>query len=198
MSRMLTTSAGHRFHMNSLKGHLLIATPQLITPFFTRSVILMLDHSPEGAMGVILNHPTEMTVTEIAEKIFDEPFEWDQPLHVGGPVPGPLMVLHTVEEESDQEVLPGVYNTFEATKVQEIVRRQAQPSLIIANYSGWGKGQLESEFDLDSWLTLPAAFDHVFWSKSKDLWEVVVHEVNARKLTEFLGLRETPPDPSFN
>jgi putative transcriptional regulator len=184
--------------MNSLKGHLLIATPQLHSPIFSRSVILMLDHSEEGAMGVILNNPLNVNVTELSGKVFEEEFEWDKPLFLGGPVTGPLMVLHTIEEMADQEVIPGVFCTLEATKVQEVISRKVEPSLIVANYSGWGPGQLEGEFDWDSWLTLPAQVEHVFWDGDKDLWKVVVNEVNARKLSEFLKLGELPADPSMN
>ena len=184
--------------MNSLKGHLLIATPQLLAPMFARSVILMLEHNDEGAMGVILNHPIDTVVTDLAGKIFDEGFEWDKPLHLGGPVPGPLMVLHTSEELADQVILPGIYHTLEASRVQEIIRLRPEPSLIIANYSGWGPGQLEGEFGWDSWLTLPAQSDQVFWNGEKDLWKTVVNAVNARKLSEFLKIREMPPDPSMN
>jgi len=184
--------------MKSLKGQLLISTPHLLAPFFTRSVILMLEHNEEGAMGVVLNHPTDAVVTDIAETVFQEPFEWDKPLGLGGPVPGPLMVLHTLEGLADQEVLPGLYSTIEASKVQELLRGRVEPSLVIANYSGWGPGQLEGEFDVDSWLTLPATIAYSFWAGTKDLWEVVVKEVNAKKLSEFLGLREVPPDPTMN
>ena len=85
-----------------------------------------------------------------------------------------------------------------ASDLQQIVRRRLEPSLIIANYSGWGPGQLEGEFDIDSWLTLPAKSEHVFWPGERELWKVVVNEVNARKLSEFLKLREMPADPSLN
>jgi putative transcriptional regulator len=184
--------------MNSLKGQLLIATPQLLAPIFARSVILMLEHNEEGAMGVILNQPINTIVTDLAGKIFEDEFAWDKPLHLGGPVPGPLMVLHTIEDLADQVVLPGVFHSIEATRVQEVISRRPEPSLIIANYSGWGPGQLEGEFGWDSWLTLPAASEHVFWAGEKELWKVVVNQVNARKLSEFLNLREMPPDPSMN
>jgi len=184
--------------MNSLRGHLLIATPQLLAPIFARSVILMLEHNEEGAMGVIVNQPINTTVSDLSGKIFEDGFEWDKPLHLGGPVAGPLMILHTLEDLADQVVIPGLCHTLEAAKVQDIVRRRLEPSLIIANYSGWGPGQLEGEFGWDSWLTLPARSEYVFWSGDKDLWQVVVHQVNARKLSEFLNLREVPADPSMN
>lgn len=184
--------------MKSLKGQLLIATPHLIAPFFTRSVILMLEHNEDGAMGVVLNHPTDATVTDIAEPVFQEGFEWDKPLVLGGPVPGPLMVIHSEAGLADQEVLDGVYTSIEAGKVQVLIRQRIEPSLIVANYSGWGPGQLEGEFDLDSWLTLPASAELTFWTGVKELWDFVVKAVNARKLSEFLGLRDVPADPSLN
>jgi putative transcriptional regulator len=184
--------------MKSLKGQLLIATPHLIAPFFTRSVILMLAHDEQGALGVMINHPIDATVSDIAQNVFDEPFAWDKPLLLGGPVTGPLRVIHTQEGLADDLVIPGVYDTIDASQVQELIRQRTEPSLIVANYSGWGPGQLEGEFDVDSWLTLPATVEYTFWDGKKDLWDVVVQEVNAKKLSDFLGLRQVPPDPSLN
>ncbi len=184
--------------MNSLKGQLLIASPDLITPFFTRTVILMLDHDEGGALGVVLNRSTEVTVTGIAEQVLEEPFEWDKPIGLGGPVPGPLMVIHTEADLADREVIEGVYSSVEAGLVTQLVRRRVEPSLVVANYSGWGPAQLEGEFDLDSWLTLPATSEHIFWEGPTDLWDVVVKAVQARKLSEFLGIKGAPTDPTLN
>ena len=69
---------------------------------------------------------------------------------------------------------------------------------LLANYSGWAPGQLEGEFNWDSWITLPADLEHVFWTGERDLWNVVVSKVNAQKLSEFLGLRAYPADPTLN
>ncbi len=184
--------------MNTLKGHLLIASPELITPFFTRTVILMLDHDADGALGVVLNRSTEVTVTAISEQVLDEPFDWEKSIGLGGPVPGPLMVLHAEADLADREVIAGVYSSVEAGLVQQLVRRRVEPSLVVANYSGWGPAQLEGEFDLDSWLTLPATREHIFWEGPTDLWDVVVKAVQARKLSEFLGIKDAPADPSLN
>src|SRR5262245_902575 len=128
--------------MTSLKGHLLVATPQLIAPIFSRSVILMLDHSDGGAAGLILNRPTEATIATIADQVFEEPSDWEKVISLGGPVPGPMVVLHAVEELGDKEVIPGVYSTVDADKVRELVRAKPEPALALANYSGWAPGQL--------------------------------------------------------
>jgi putative transcriptional regulator len=184
--------------MTFLKGHLLIATPELLAPIFTRSVILMLDHSGGGAAGVILNRPTDTKLASLAEKIFDEPSDWDKSISLGGPVPGPLLVLHAVEDLADQEVLPGVFSTIDAEKVRDLVRQKVEPSLTLANYAGWSPGQLEGEIAEGSWVTLPARPALVFWDASGDLWEAVVKEYNGLRLTSMLGIRELPVDPRVN
>ena len=61
-----------------------------------------------------------------------------------------------------------------------------------------GPGQLEGEFGADAWLTLPATAEHIFWAGPADLWDVAVKALDARKLTDFLGLGDVPPDPSVN
>jgi putative transcriptional regulator len=94
-------------------------------------------------------------VTDLAGKIFEDDFEWDKPLHIGGPVEGPLVVLHTIEEMADGEVIPGVFQTLEATKVQHVISQKIQPSLIVANYSGWCPGQLEDEIERESMIIPP-------------------------------------------
>jgi len=184
--------------MRSLKGQLLIAAPGLMAPFFSRSVILMLEHNEEGAAGVVLNRPTEATVADIAEEVFSEPLDWDKPLLLGGPVPGPLMVIHRDEGLSDREIIAGVFNAVEVSKVREALFGRVEPSLVLANYAGWGPGQLEGEFNLDSWLTLPATLETIFWDGAGDLWDATVKRVNARKLSDFLGLSGAPTDPSMN
>ena len=184
--------------MISLKGHLLLATPQLVAPIFTRSVILMIDHSAEGAAGLILNRPTEATVAAIAETVFDEASDWEKSIGLGGPVPGPMVVLHGVEDLADQAIIPGVFSTVDADKVKTLVRARVEPSLAVANYSGWGPGQLEDEIETGSWYTLPARVDHVFPDDAGDLWKAVVKEYNAQALSALLHLRGVPVDPRMN
>ncbi len=184
--------------MNSLKGHLLVATPQLLDPNFVRTVLLMFEHNEAGAAGVILNRPTEATISDISAQFLEERVEWDKPIHLGGPVPGPLLALHTSEALSDQEVLTGVYSTVEAGRIRELIRNRAEPSRIIANYAGWGPGQLEAEIADQSWYSLPAKAEHVFWSSDDDLWEFVSREIRSRRMSQWLGLRELPDDPSMN
>jgi putative transcriptional regulator len=184
--------------MPSLKGQLLVATPESESPLFSHSVILMIEHDEEGAIGVILNQPISATVTDLAGKIFVDDFEWDKPISLGGPVAGSLMVLHTGERLADQEIIPGVYITADGAKVQALIEQRPEPSIVIANFSGWSPGQLEDEIEANSWLIVPATFDHVFWMNEKELWKVVVNQERVRSLTELVGLRIVPFDPSLN
>jgi putative transcriptional regulator len=184
--------------MQSLKGHLLVATPQLNAPIFSRSVLLMLEHTNEGAAGVILNRPTDATITDVSERIFEERFEWEKPVSLGGPVPGPLMVLHTLESLADQETIAGVYNTVDSEKIQQLLRSKSEPMLIVANYAGWGPGQLEGEIEEDSWLSMPATSRHVFWEGDDDLWDVVIKEIKSAELARLFHLRTLPDDPRVN
>jgi putative transcriptional regulator len=184
--------------MQTLKGHLLVATPYLQSPIFTRSVILMLEQNEEGAIGLILNQPINVTMTDLSGKIFVEDFEWNKPISLGGPVSSSLMMLHGNGDLADEEVIPGVFITTEASKVQELIQQRPEPSLVLANYSGWGPGQLDGELRRDSWLTLPATIDHVFWTGERELWKVAVSQSRTKMLTELLGVREVPAEPSFN
>lgn len=184
--------------MTSLKGHLLVATPELLAPIFARSVILMLDHSEEGAAGVILNRPTEASVAAISEQVFEEISDWEKPISLGGPVPGPLIVLHTVENLADQTILPGVFSTVDSERVRALVRRKVEPSLTVANYAGWSPGQLEGEIAEGSWVTLPARLPLVFPADTDDLWSVVMKEYHGRQLTDLLGIHGVPDDPRVN
>src|SRR3982751_5237695 len=102
--------------MKSLKGHLLISSPRLMDPNFVRTVVLMVQHGEEGALGLILNRPLQATVRDVCEKVLETPCEIEAPLHQGGPCEGPLMVLHTDADGGiggEVEVMPGVHFTAE-------------------------------------------------------------------------------------
>jgi len=174
--------------MKSLKGHLLVATAHLSDPNFIQTVLLIFEHDEAGAAGVVLNRPTEATLAKISEDLFQEPVDWDKPIHLGGPVVGPLMALHKVGELADQEVLEGVYSTVDPDKLHELIQQQAEPSLFVANYAGWGPGQLESELIDDSWLYTPAQSDQVLEPGDIEMWHEAVKSISAHQLSEMLGL----------
>jgi len=183
----------------SLKGHLLVASPELQSPLFTRSVVLMVEHSKDGgAKGVILNLPTSATMTDLAGKLFDEDFVWDKPLHLGGPVAGPLLVLHTDQELADLEVVSGVYMALDAAKSQHLISMEVEPSLVVANFSCWAPGQLEDELSKDVWMTTPADTARIFLRGDQDLWQSSIRGIRAESLRNIVRFREAPDDPRLN
>lgn len=183
----------------SLKGSLLIASPQLQSPIFARAVVLVLEHTEEqGAKGVILNLPTGATMTDLAGKLFDEDFAWDKPLHLGGPVAGPLLVLHTRPKMADLEIGPGVYVALDAAKSQHLITQEVEPSLVVANFSGWAPGQLEKELDEDVWVVAPADTAKIFAGLDQDLWWTTMRDLRSDALRDILKLTNLPEDPSFN
>ena len=183
--------------MESLQGHLLVAAPRLLDPNFRRTVVLMLQHTDEGALGLILNRRTKAAIKDVWSQMSDKPCECDARLHLGGPVEGPLMAVHQEADLCDDEVLPGVYFTPESTKIEQLVLRDGTTFKLFVGYAGWGAGQLESELEEGSWLTCRAQPEHAF-VQTDDLWETVFRELGRSSLIDALKIKHVPADPRLN
>ena len=196
--RMLSFQKGVEVAFHGIaQGSITRGFAELGVRFFARTVILLLEHNSDGAMGIVLNRPTEATVNDIAAQIMEQEIDWDKPIHLGGPVRGPLQVLHDRAEWGDQEVVRGRPRHGDAENVRELLAIQPEPSLIVANYAGWGTGQLEGEIAEDSWLTHPRA-ELVFYLEPTELWRFVLNEIHAAELSNVLGLKRLPNDPGLN
>lgn len=183
--------------MDSLRGHLLIASPRLPDSNFYRTVVLIIHHDDQGAFGVVLNRLTDNTVAEIWEMIADQPCDNRQPINLGGPVAGPLMALHTNETCSENEVLPGVHFATHKDHLNRIVRDPGHPFRIFSGYAGWAAGQLEGELQVGGWLTLPADGKYIF-GEAEGMWKEASQQVGEAITMPLLGPIDTPDDPSFN
>lgn len=170
----------------------------MVDSFFSKAVILLLAHSEEGAAGLVINRPTEATVTDLSRSIFKGSFSWDKAISLGGPVSGPLVVLHREPDFADHEVVGGLYSTVEDSKVRRALKGRVDPSVVAINYSGWGPGQLEAELRDDSWEVLLATPDLVFPRRDQDLWKTALQQVQSQKLHSLINLREVPDDPRWN
>ena len=184
--------------MDSLAGKLLIAVPDLGDANFFRSVVLIFQHDDGGASGVILNRPSNMTIGKVWDKIAPE-MEClnDDPVYVGGPVPGPLMALHNAMAYSDNEILPGLYLTMERENLNALVREPDRNLRIFSGYAGWGPNQLENEMEVGGWLTLPADANHVFDSPD-ELWKRVCEQVGHKIMLPRLSKKSGKADPNLN
>lgn len=183
--------------MKSLKGHLLIASPALTDPNFRQAVLLMIEHGDGGAMGLILNRPTDAVLSDALETLDDPSIELDVPLQIGGPCQGPLMVLHTDAGASDAHVVGDVHFSTDKAHVESLLRRAYDPAMYFVGYAGWARGQLESELKQEAWLSLPANGLDVF-NLDDETWAQLVERLTNPARPAGLERAILPDDPSVN
>lgn len=175
-------------------GKLLVAAPKLFDPNFYQTVILLVKDEKEGSMGLVLNRPTDETIKTVLEHIDAEvKCESDEPLHVGGPVYGPLTALHELAEAGEVEVLPGLWWSTETENLTKIIESDAKYRLY-TNYTGWGEGQLAYEIEQGGWSLADGAKNYVF--EQKNLWQEV-RQTCSSSLLDLLGMN-CKGDPSLN
>src|SRR5579862_3038431 len=109
--------------MTSIQGKLLLASPRLLDPNFVRTVVLMIQHNEQGALGLVVNRPLQITLDEVCEQSLGETYDLDDSIYQGGPCDGPLMVLHGNELAKDAAVMPGLFFTTEREKIECILRQ---------------------------------------------------------------------------
>jgi putative transcriptional regulator len=183
--------------MPSLQGQFLVASPHLPDPNFLRTVVLLVQHDDEGALGLVLNRPTNKTVGELWESVTEEACPSERPVFHGGPVQGPLMALHAAESCAEAEVVPGVYFASRDEYLRQIVQQQEQPFRLFVGYAGWAGGQLESELKVGGWLVTQATRDDVF-DDQDDLWRTIASRIGLEILGTSLKPKQIPEDPSLN
>lgn len=181
----------------SLKGHLLVASPKLKEKTFFRSVILLVQHDDRGSMGLILNKPLDVRISAAWKKLSQSPCEIEGNLHRGGPCEGVLMALHTDVEASDVEVLDGVHFSTTKDAIEHLVGQGAAAVRLFVGYAGWSPGQLESEIADGSWLSIPASHARVF-DPREYRWESLFRTIGHDSLLQWMDPRLVPDDPSVN
>jgi putative transcriptional regulator len=185
--------------MKSLQGHLLVASPKLSDPNFFRSVVLIVQHNDDGALGLVLNRPLEPTIGTVWDQVSESPCFADGHLHKGGPCDGPLMVLHTADDHSQIEVVPGVHFTTEKDAVEQLVGDPAGPALkFFLGYAGWAAGQLEGELAEHSWATTEATPEQIFLEDVEPQWDALRRVIARATAAAWVDPRFFPDDPSVN
>lgn len=181
--------------MESLRGRLLIASPALVEANFRRTVILVTEHTYEGAMGVVLNRPSPAQVGEAVPELAPIAGE-DSPVFIGGPVqPEALIVLADFRDRDAAATIVVADVGFVSADVDTDVLVQAtRQARVFAGYAGWGPGQLEGEIDEDAWIVEPPVPGELFPDDPDALWS----EVLERKGGRFALLARMPLDPSLN
>ena len=180
--------------VESLRGHLLIAGPALVDPNFRRTVVLVGEHSEEGALGVVLNRTSESTVADAVPEL-TALVDGLEPVHVGGPVqPSAIVVLADFAEPDRAGALVLDSIGFLPAEVDPDDLGELRAARVFAGYAGWGPGQLDGELEEGSWIVEPALPDDVFSPDPDALWSDVLR----RKGGPFGVLALMPHDPSLN
>lgn len=184
--------------MQSLQGQLLVASPHLRDPNFLHSVVLIVQHDVEGALGLVLNRPSDRSINEVWQELTGRQSDNPSPIYVGGPLAGPLMAVHTNGRFPENEIVPGLWFATHRDQLHEIVEEPGKPFRLFNGYSGWGEGQLDGEMEAGGWLTMRAHAKFVFPKDDETLWQVVAHEIGDDILRTDRRIREIPDDPSMN
>ena len=164
-------------HALDLTDHFLIAMPSLQDPNFSKTVTYICAHNEEGAMGIVINRPLDLSLGEVLNQMDLEPGDEDisgQTVYHGGPVhtdrgfilhrPGnawssTLPVTSNVAVSTSRDILGAISN---GTGPQDV--------LVALGYAGWGSGQLENEMSNNAWLSGPADLNIVFSTAPGDRW----------------------------
>ncbi len=178
----------------NLTGHLLLSNASLFDPNFRRTVVLIGHHDEEGAVGVVLNRPLDVTVDEAVPPLSALVAPGDL-VYRGGPVqPEAAVVVADFEDPAKAGVVALGSIGFLPEEADPDDLGAIRRARVFAGYSGWGPGQLESELDEDAWLVTPATPEDVFDDEPEGLWERVV----ARLGPSYAMMRTMPFDPSAN
>jgi putative transcriptional regulator len=183
-------------HPELLRGRLLVATPPLVDPNFDRSVVLMLEHGDEGALGIILNRPTEAALSSVLP-------EWDRHasppgvVFSGGPV-APEAVIALARGGRDTStgwvaVLDEV-GSVDVGRDPDDLDFGIEALRVFVGYAGWRPGQLESELADHAWFVVPTQASDPFSDRPADLWRDVLRRQRGRVAM----FAHFPPDPETN
>ncbi len=180
----------------SLRGKLILASPTLMDPNFARTVVLIAEHTEEGAMGLVLNRPAESTVSDAVPDL-----AWltdaDAQVYVGGPVAETaVIVLAEFERPEMAGALIDGDLGFIGTDADdpEALEGAIRRARVFAGHAGWGPGQLEEELEEEAWIVEPPRREEVFSEDADGLCAAVLR----RKGREYALLANMTLDPSLN
>ena len=185
----------------SLTNHFIIAMPSLSDPNFEQSVSYICEHNNEGAMGVVINRPTDLTFSELCEQLEIEITDNDTanyPIYDGGPVEVDRgFILHTPigDWESTLEVTKDIGLTMSQDIIEAIANGYSSDSnppkhfIIALGYAGWSEDQIEDEIAANTWLNVPATDKILFRTPTENRWTAAAASlgINLQTLSSDIG-----------
>ncbi|MFQ5668071.1 MAG: YqgE/AlgH family protein [Candidatus Binatia bacterium] len=178
---------------DSLAPTLLLAMPQMMDPNFARSVVLLCKHGKEGAMGLVVNQPTDALASSLVA--LDPPPKRDSGLDiwVGGPVEperGWLLFGYDPGTSESISVGHGLYLSASADALRQLIEGDPDGRVdhrLFLGYAGWGGGQLEAELAASAWLTAEASHELIFSTPADRMWEAAIRSLHVDPYTLQMG-----------
>jgi len=169
---------------------LLLSMPQLQDPNFAKTVVLLCEYNPDGAFGVVLNRPTDMSAISMVR--LDPPVADgnDMPLYIGGPVEPQRGWILLGEEPATEfkTISDGLYLSTSPTLLRHVLETRPAPrARVLAGYAGWGPGQLDEELAQSAWLMSDIELDLVFDIRASAMWETAIRRLGADPSTLTMG-----------
>jgi putative transcriptional regulator len=168
----------------TLAPALLLSMPQLIDPNFARSVVLLCEHAAEGAFGLIVNRPSDVSAAAAVslEPPIEEPN--DLPLLIGGPVEpqrGWILTAAPPDGIESRGLGAGLHLSASPLLLRRVLTAAppARRTLVLAGYAGWGPGQLDAELAASAWLIVPVELDLIFEVPAAASWEMAIRRLGA-------------------
>lgn len=182
--------------VDSLRGQLLIAGPALVDPNFWRTVVLVCAHSPEGALGLVLNRPSPIdaleTLPELSETLASTP---PSRLWIGGPVQEQgVVLLADFVDPGESLLIEGDLGLVTDGATLEDLPARTRRLRAFLGHSGWGPGQLDAELERDDWIVAPLSAGDPFAEDAEDLWPHALQSLGGA----YALVARMPADPSMN
>lgn len=166
------------------KGRFLIASRQLLDPNFAETVVLLLEYNRQGAMGLIINRPSEMKLSLVLPEI-EALRQRPDTIYHGGPVAKNQLLL-LIRTTSPPEGSRQVFKDIHLSSSQEVIQRMIKNAegeerfRVYAGYAGWAPGQLDKEIATGGWHVLGADAETVFDKSPEEIWPDLIHRSSAQ------------------
>lgn len=177
----------------SLSGRILIARPELHDPNFEATLTLILEHSDEGALGLVLNRPSELTMAD-AFPDWEEFAATPDVVFAGGPVDRDALIALGRSKQGDGALVLGAHSVDLDDQPALVAAEGVDRIRVFAGYAGWAAGQLEGEIANHGWWVVDAVIEDLFTDDPKRLWAKVLR----RQGGELEWYAHFPHDPSMN
>lgn len=178
----LSWDMGRKMSDDSIAPTLLISMPQMLDPNFAKAVVLLCEHTRDGAFGLIVNRPSETPASDAVE--LEPPPARDSGAHlwIGGPVEpqrGWILMAEQPAGEDAFEVADGVFLTTSPSVLRAVMESGLARSRVLTGYAGWAAGQLDAELAASAWLTADVDVALVFDTPAEEMWEAAIRRLGA-------------------